>query len=211
MYTPAEFSMSDPRTLADFIEANSFATLVSYDGGFPKATHLPLLLDRDTGDRGQLVGHMARANPQWKSIDSQNVLAVFHGPHAYISSSWYETDQAVPTWNYVVAHVHGTCNIVDDRDSVLEIVRQYMDVYERQHQQANRTRPASEDYIQNILSATVGFRIAIDRIEGTWKLSQNHDPARRENVVRRLRELGGDQRNQVAELMSETLKKSGDA
>lgn len=205
MYTPASFAVADPQTLAEFIDANSFATLISTGDGLPSATHLPLLLDRESGDRGHLIGHMARANSQWQSMDAQDVLAVFHGPHAYISSSWYGTDRAVPTWNYVVAHVHGKCEIVDDDESMLEIVRRYMACYERQHQEKNETRPASEEYIGSILPGVVGFRIAIERIDGTWKLSQNHEPSRRKNVIHQLRELGGDQRNQIADLMNEGL------
>ena len=205
MYTPKSFSVTDPLTLADFIDANSFATLVSAGNGLPAATHVPLLLDRDAGDHGHLIGHMARANPQWKAMDAQDVLAVFHGPHTYISSSWYETDRAVPTWNYVVAHVHGRCEIVDDRESITEIVGRYMEYYERQHQERNKTRPANEDYVDSILPGVIGFRIAIERIEGTWKLSQNHEPSRRKNVIQQLRKLGGDERNQIADLMNESL------
>ena len=205
MYTPKSFSVTDPVTLADFIDANSFATLVSAGNGIPAATHVPLLLDREAGDHGQLIGHMARANPQWKSMDAHDVLAVFHGPHSYISSSWYETARAVPTWNYVVAHVHGRCEIVDDRESITEIVERYMVYYERQHQERNKTRPANEDYVNSILSGVIGLRIAIERIEGTWKLSQNHEPSRRKNVIEQLRKLGGDERNQIADLMNEGL------
>jgi len=106
MYIQSNFVETDQHKLHDFIERQSFVTLVSNDGGEPVASHLPLLLDRDHGPHGRLIGHMARANPQWQSADNQSVLAIFHGPHAYISPTWYEAVNVVPTWNYVAVHVY---------------------------------------------------------------------------------------------------------
>src|SRR4051812_36029868 len=101
MYVPTAFAETDPAKLHDFIEAHSFGLLVSAPGGVPVATHLPLLLERSTGPHGCLVGHVARANPQWEGLDGKPVLAVFSGPHAYVSPAWYESENVVPTWNYV--------------------------------------------------------------------------------------------------------------
>src|ERR1700677_1757380 len=100
MYIPTAFAESDPTKLHDFIEQHSFGLLVSQVDGQLFASHLPFLLERTTGSHGCLVGHMARANPQWKQITGQNSLVVFSGPHAYISPTWYESEQVVPTWNY---------------------------------------------------------------------------------------------------------------
>ncbi len=111
MYIPSSFAERNVSKLHDFVTANSFATLVSANsprsnnGGEPQASHLPLLCDRTFGPLGQLVGHMATANPHWRQLDGEKVLAIFAGPHAYISPTWYETDNAVPTWNYVAVHV----------------------------------------------------------------------------------------------------------
>src|SRR4051812_5840105 len=107
MYVPAAFAEPDRGRLHEFIEAYSFGLLVSSHRG-PFATHLPFLLDRTAGPHGTLVGHMARANPQWHDLDGREVLAVFSGPHAYVSPSWYEADDVVPTWNYVAVHARGT-------------------------------------------------------------------------------------------------------
>src|SRR5438445_13331101 len=107
MYIPAHFLESDLPTLHEFIERNSFGLLVSQCDGSPFASHLPFLLERSSGSRGTLVGHMARANPQWEQASGQRVLAVFSGPHAYISPTWYEADAVVPTWNYAAVHVTG--------------------------------------------------------------------------------------------------------
>jgi transcriptional regulator len=111
MYTPLSNHESHPQVLRDLIESYSFGTLVTAGTAGLLATHLPLLLDSD-GHR--LRGHMARANQQWQRLDEDPVLAIFQGPHAYISPTFYEAEFAVPTWNYVVVHVTGTAHIIDD-------------------------------------------------------------------------------------------------
>src|SRR5580658_7964071 len=125
MYVPAHFSQTDSTRLFDFMEQNSFGLLVSQLGGEPFATHLPLLLDRQAGPSGTLIGHVARANPHWQTTD-RNVLAIFSGPHAYISPSWYEADNVVPTWNYLAVHVYGRLEIEDDHAATVQIVRDYV-------------------------------------------------------------------------------------
>src|SRR4051794_6236182 len=122
MYVPSWFARTDPAELFVFMESHSFALLVSTRDGAPFGTHLPLLLDRTAGPHGTLIGHMARANPQWRDLDGRPVLAVFGGPHAYISPSWYEAENVVPTWNYVAVHATGTFRLADDNDAVREIV-----------------------------------------------------------------------------------------
>ena len=107
MYIPAAFVESDPTALHGFIEQHSFGLLVSQLDGQPFASHLPFLLDRAAGTQGTLIGHMARANPQWRQSDGQTALVIFSGPHAYISPTWYEADQVVPTWNYAAVHAYG--------------------------------------------------------------------------------------------------------
>ena len=109
MYIPKHFTIKDEETKYEMIEQNSFATLFSQHNGAPYATHLPLLLNRETLT---LSGHFARPNEQWKDSGNQQVLAIFQGPHSYISPSWYETNKAVPTWNYVAVHVYGELEIV---------------------------------------------------------------------------------------------------
>src|ERR1700729_1397013 len=129
MYIPAAFAESDLAKLHDFIQTNSFGVLVSQVDGEPFASHLPFLLDRNSGPHGCLIGHMARANPQWQSAHGQSVLAIFPGPHAYISPTWYESENVVPTWNYVAVHVYGTFQVVEDHQETVEIVRNYVAYY----------------------------------------------------------------------------------
>jgi transcriptional regulator len=131
MYIPAAFAERDLTRLHDFIERHSFGLLVSQVDALPFASHLPFLLDRTAGPHGALVGHMARANPQWREADGQTVLAIFSGPHAYISPTWYEAEQVVPTWNYTAVHAYGRVQIIEDESALLEIVQETIRLYER--------------------------------------------------------------------------------
>src|SRR3954454_15754742 len=181
MYVPPHFAENDLSKLHDFIEAYSFGLLVSQVDGLPFATHLPFLLDRTAGAHGTLVGHMARANPQWREAASQTALAIFSGPHAYISPSWYEAEQVVPTWNYAAVHAYGRAEIIQAEDALLEIVRKTVRVYERA-----MPRPwsfdASGPFVKRLLAQIVGFRIEIETVEGKFKLNQNHTVERRRKV-----------------------------
>ncbi len=204
MYLPPHFEKTDLTTLHDFIVEHSFALLISPDGPQTQASHLPLLLDRYAGERGELIGHMARANPQWQQAEDATVLVVFSGPHAYISPSWYEAENVVPTWNYAAVHVYGRFEAIHDPVALTAIVRAYVDEYER-------GRPApwqlagSYEFVDRLVRQIVGFRIPIERLEGKWKLSQNHPPERREKVICALEQQGGEQSQAMAELMRETL------
>lgn len=206
MYVPPAFAEHDLATLHAFIEQHSFGLLVSQVDGEPFATHLPLLLDRSAGPQGSLLGHLARANRQWEALAGQTVLAVFSGPHAYISPAWYEAENVVPTWNYTAVHVSGRAHLVEDRDTLWDIVRTTTEVYER-----SRPEPWSvgerNTFLDRLLPLIAGFRIEIDRIEGKWKLSQNHSVERREKVIRALAEQGTENATAIAQAMRATLPK----
>ena len=205
MYIPAAFNETDPGKLFDLIQQYSFGLLVSGFDGEPFASHLPILLDRSVAPQGCLVGHMARANPQWEQAAGQTVLAVFSGPHAYISPTWYEADNVVPTWNYAAVHVYGTFRAIDDRDRLLQIVADYVDFYEA-------TLPApwkfdrAGEFSQKLVQAIVGFRIEISRIEGKWKLNQNHHLERQQKVIQALDASQSEMDKAVAALMQSRLK-----
>jgi transcriptional regulator len=181
MYVPGSFAVTDIVQLHAWMESYSFATVVSAGAAELEASHLPLLIDRAAGQYGTLVGHFARANPQWKNVAGQPVLAIFHGPHAYISPRWYDNRLLVPTWNYVAVHAYGRLEIMDDADETLALVRRMTAHYE-----ASFTDPwqlqADEDSLRKLATQIVGFRIPIDRLEGKAKLSQNHPPERRQGV-----------------------------
>ncbi len=204
MYVPAAFAETDVAKLHDFIEQNSFGLLVSQVDGLPFAAHLPFLLDRSAGPHGSLVGHMARANPQGPQIEGQTVLAVFSGPHAYISPTWYEAENVVPTWNYAAVHVYGRARVIEDREGLLAIVQRSVAFYE-----SGMARPWTVDpssvFIERMLGQIIGFHIEIERLEGKWKMNQNHPVERRERVIRALREKGGQDAEAVAEMVQKTL------
>jgi transcriptional regulator len=204
MYIPAAFEETDPTWLHDFVEQHSFGLLVTQVDGVPFATHLPFLLERTSGPRGVLVGHMARANPQWRNLQGQAVLAIFSGPHAYVSPSWYEASSVVPTWNYTAVHVYGRAEIVEEAGPLLEVVRETVRFYEEAMPQP---WPLDESgaFVERLLSQIVGFRIEIERIEGKRKLSQNHAVERRRKVVEALKRQGGEDAAAVAAMMEADL------
>ena len=203
MYIPAAFVEDDPATLREFIRRHGFATLITQGRAGLVAGHFPLLLDAETGPSGHLLGHMARANPQWRDVEGE-ALAIFHGPHAYISPAWYEAEGTVPTWNYVAVHAYGAFRVVEDRDELLDTLRRTVRVYEG-------SRPApwifdeSAGHVAGMLKAIVGFRIEVTRLEGKWKLNQNHPEDRRRRVVQALEDQADDDSRAIAALMAEGL------
>jgi transcriptional regulator len=208
MYVPTAFAETDPVKLHAFIEAHSFGLLVSTHGGEPFATHLPFLLERDAGPHGCLVGHMARANPQWHDLEGREVLAVFSGPHAYVSPSWYESEGVVPTWNYVAVHAYGTLRLVEDVDGLTRILAAMVATYE-----GARPNPwpfdTGSDFFRRLVKMVVGFRITVSRLEGKWKLNQNHPEGRRKKVARALESSDDPDARAVARLMAETFAGPG--
>lgn len=186
MYIPKSFEVSDEGVLDAFIASNSFATLISTIKGALFATHLPLILDRAEAPQGVLLGHVARANPHWRAFDSkQEALAIFHGPHAYISPGWYVTSPAVPTWNYAVVHVYGVPRLVDNEAWLSDLVDRLVATYE-----AGMPQPwpgvLPADFKSNLLKAIVGFVMPVERVEGKFKLGQNRPWEDQYGVVRHL-------------------------
>ncbi len=208
MYVPSHFHEPDLSTLHDFIQRHSFGLLVSQVEGFPFATHLPFLLEREVGPYGTLVGHTARTNPQCAAAKGQTVLAVFSGPHAYVSPTWYDAENVVPTWNYVAVHAIGKLEIVDDYSSISAIVGTMTDFYEK-----TMPKPWFFDetttFAERLLTQIVGFRISIEKLEGKWKLSQNHPVERQQKVVNALRKQGDENSQAISGLMHDRLVRSG--
>ena len=173
MYIPKTFEVTDVSVLHEFIETYSFGTLVTVGGEQAIATRVPLILDRASGRHGTLLGHVARANPQWRSFDgNRQCLAMFDGPHAYVSPTWYARSPAVPTWNYASVHVYGTPRPIHEAEQLAALVDRLVGIYEAGMPQPwSGELPAS--FKAGMLKAIVGFTIEIDRIEGKFKLGQN--------------------------------------
>lgn len=199
MYIPAAFRETDTGRLHEFIRQHSFATLTSHSERGLVASHLPLLVDPTRGPFGTLVGHFAKANEQAADAGAE-VLAVFSGPHAYISPTWYETPNTVPTWNYVAVHAYGVLRLIEDRAKLASILDEIVARYE-----GARPQPwpfdAGTDFHQKLLDGIVGFEIEITRLEGKWKLNQNHPVERRQRVITALNQAGGENNHAVAKLM----------
>lgn len=200
MYLPTAFAETDAAKLHEFMRQNSFAVLTSNGENGLIASHLPLLFDGENGPKGQLLGHTARANPQWRGVEGE-VMAVFSGSHTYISPSWYEEPGLVPTWNYVAVHAYGTFKVIDNREGLLDILRRSVHEYESPGEEP-WIFDESESHVDGLLNAIVGFRIDITRLEGKWKLSQNHPEARRRRVIRALEARSDEDSKKIAGLMS---------
>ncbi|MBF6025529.1 FMN-binding negative transcriptional regulator [Lysobacter niastensis] len=202
MYLPRAFAESDLAALDRLAAQDSFITLITVHDGAPTVNHLPVLYRRD-GDRVELIGHWARPNPQARHAGA--ATAIFHGPHAYVSPGWYpdkEEAARVPTWNYAVAHLHGSLETFDDEASLAAVV----DGLTRQHEAAVagdwRFEFERDDHRRQ-LRGIIGFRLVAERIELKFKLNQNHPSANREAVADRLARQQRDDSRDVAALMRE--------
>lgn len=187
MYLPPAFRQDDLDTLHRQIAASRLATLVSHGPQGLVASHLPLLLEPGEGEFGTLYGHLARANPHWRELAAGGeVLAIFHGPEAYVSPSWYpgkaEHGKAVPTWNYVAVHAYGPVELFDEPERLRRLLGRLSDRHEAGRAQPWSLDEAPRDYIDGMLRAIVGFALPIRRLEGKWKLSQNRPAADRAGV-----------------------------
>jgi transcriptional regulator len=172
MYIPKSFSQTDLNILHTFMQEHSFATLVSQTDEGLVATHLPLLVDKSRGEYGTLLGHMAKANQQWKGITERESLVIFQGPHSYISPNWYETHPSVPTWNYTTVHAYGTPRLVDDPEIIKGTLATLVDYHESGFLPAWEMN-LPEDYMHKMMQSIVAIEIPITRLEGKFKLSQN--------------------------------------
>lgn len=205
MYVPRHFSIDDQAAMVDFMRRNSFALLTTCAEDGPFVSHLPLL-HVDGGAHGKLVGHMARANPQWRHFESgKEALVVFWGPHAYISPAWYDTPNQVPTWNYQTVHAYGTARIVEDQAETLATLRTLVDTYEGGFDAPWRMEDLPDGLAAGMTRGIVAFEIAIARLEGKAKLSQNKSVKDRQNAAAKLAALGGEDNLRTAALMRATL------
>lgn len=205
MYVPSSFAETDINVLQDFIEQNSFATLVTLREDVPFASHIPILLDRNQGEYGQLVGHFAKANPQSGTAALEKVLTIFHGPHAYISPSWYETGDLVPTWNYQAVHVYGRYSAIDDPEQLKDVLNQYVNFYEAGQPTPWAMQTVDPEFFDQLLKSIVGFTIDIERIEGKFKLSQNHPVDRQKKVIDALQQQRTENSQAIARQMQDRL------
>lgn len=204
MYVPKSFEVTDPDKLVEVMRRFSFATLITTADGVPFATHLPVLHQPQPGTAGVLVGHVARANPQWQHFANQaESLAIFSGPHAYVSPSWYATELAVPTWNYIAVHAYGVPRVIEDEAWLESLLDEMVQRYESARLQPWPNQ-LPDDFRRNLLKSIVGFEMPITRIEGKFKLSQNRPEQDQANVVRELSSSANPEARAVADWMQAT-------
>jgi transcriptional regulator len=183
MYSPPYNRVEDRKELVAFMQANSFALLVTATGGAPMASHLPVVVA--DGENGIVIhSHMAKNNPQWQEFFDDEVLLVFWGPHAYVSPRWYEQKERVPTWNYAAVHAYGKVTVTKDR--VAKHAAQRELVAQLDPQWLPKFDALRPEYVQNMLDGIVTFDIAVTRLETRWKLSQNRGRREQELIAAEL-------------------------
>jgi transcriptional regulator len=197
MYLPKHFEQHDPEALQGLMRDHPLASLVSVGDDGPTADHIPLefiadnglhgLQDRSSPLHGLLRGHVARANPLWQRAAGKPVLAIFSGPQAYITPSWYPskaaTHKVVPTWNYAVVHAHGVLQVIEDAPWLRALVGGLTDHHESRRAVPWSVDDAPDDYVQQMLRAIVGIQIPVQRLVGKWKISQNRNQPDRHGVA----------------------------
>ncbi|HEY5850901.1 MAG TPA: FMN-binding negative transcriptional regulator [Lysobacter sp.] len=204
MYLPRAFAETDLQALDWLAQRDRFITLVTVQDGEPTVTHLPVLYRRD-GERVELIGHWARPNPQARH--SGPALAILHGPHAYVSPSWYpdkEEEARVPTWNYATAHLRGALTTFTDEASLAMVVDGLSREYEASVGQDWRFELERDDH-RSQLRGIIGFRFVAEQITLKFKLSQNHPLANRESVIAQLDASPREGGREVATLMRERM------
>ena len=203
VYLPPAFTEARPEVLVAHIERHDFGLLVSHGAAGLVASHIPFLVER-RDEELHLLGHLARPNPQVEDLSvSREVLAIFSGPHAYISPSWYADGPSVPTWNYVDVHAYGRLQLVEDDDCLGRLLRRLSDRHEAGNPAPWRMRDLPEAYLAGMLKGIIGLDITVTRLEGKFKLSQNRPAVDRPRVIAALERCSDDDALGVAALMRE--------
>ena len=181
MYIPEHFEVTDRREIFSFIKANAFGQLISNVEGRLFSTHIPFLTSTN---QQRLLGHVAKPNPQWESIEGQEVLVTFQGEHDYVSPSLY-IDQGVPTWNYQAVHVYGKCGVISEPEKLSSLVNRLT-----RENESTLENPWEPEFNPSMLNAIVGLEIAITEIQCKYKLSQNRPESDRANVAEAFKKRG---------------------
>ena len=187
MYVPPAFRLEELAAIHDAMRAARSATLVTATAEGLVGTPLPVLIDESEGQYGTLYAHVARANPQWKLVPSTEAMAIFSGPEAYVTPSWYatkaETHKVVPTWNYVAVHAYGPVEFFDDADRLLDVVTRLTNLHERARSEPWAVSDAPSDFVKSQLKGIIGVRLPITRLDAKRKMSQNRNAVDRAGVI----------------------------
>lgn len=204
MYIPKRFKVEDDHEVWSFMKNHSFATLVTTKEGRPVATHIPVIVRREE-ERLFISGHVAYGNPQWRSFeDADEALVIFQGPHAYISSSWYEQEQ-VPTWNYQAVHVYGTIRQQSDTELRIDL-KELMSTYEQHREHPVLWETVTPALLEREIRGIVGFVVEVMEVQAAYKMSQNRNAHDYANIVEQLRKEPETGAAQVAKEMNRLRK-----
>ena len=199
MYTPEIYKNENQEEIKKFLQENSFGILINQTNEKLCATHIPLELDTNENGNEILWGHISKENPQWKGfLDNDQILAVFSGPHSYISSSWYDHEN-VPTWNYIAVHVYGKIKIIEG-EAVIQSLKKLVDKYEQNSENPVRIEDLSKQTMMQS-RGIVAFEIEITEIQATKKLSQNRDEKNHQNIISELEKTNNNQSIAIANEM----------
>ncbi len=199
MYTPRHNRVEDQATLVAFMQAHSFAALVTHGEGGLRATHLPVIVET-AGEQVRLLAHLAKPNPQWRDfVPGGEVMVVFAEPHAYISPRHYERLETVPTWNYAAVHAYGVPRLVEDRDEKYAQQMKLVALHDREYHARFPDLP--REYIDKMLAGIVSFAIDVTRLDARFKLSQEKLPVERERIIAELEASGESWAEETARLM----------
>ena len=211
MYVRPEHQFTDPAAALNLIDAHALGTWVCHGQDGLVINHVPFWLDRQNGPNGTLVGHVARANPVWRTLGAAAAsVVVFQGPQAYITPGWYpgktQHGKVVPTWNYAVVHAHGVARAVHEADWKRVMLERLSHAQEATQDQPWRVSDAPVDYIDGMLRAIVGIEIPIDRLEGKLKASQDEDLPDRLGTMSGLGAAASDTERAMGYLVAAALK-----
>ncbi|MFD1397031.1 FMN-binding negative transcriptional regulator [Kroppenstedtia eburnea] len=204
MYIPKKYKVTDVNELLDFVETNAFATIVTMKDNKPIATHLPLRLSKKE-DTYYLTGHFAYGNPQWRTLaENDQVLVMFQGPHAYISSSWYSHED-VPTWDYQAVHIYGKASVLEKEELVKDLTGM-LEKYEAHREHPVLWDTLSPSLLERELKGIVGFQVKIEDIQASYKSSQNKNDTDFHNIIENLHKEGNPNASAIAEQMKKLRK-----
>ena len=198
MYIPKLYREEERSKILEFLQRNEFATLVTFDGEKPVASHLLMEVVEEGGSL-LINGHMSKANPQWRTFErTPEVLVIFQGPHTYISPTWYNHVN-VPTWNYQIIHVYGRPRMVTDHDETYAMLSRL--VARNEENPAYRMETLPQDFVEREMKGVAAFQVEATRIEANYKLSQNRDDESYWSVVSHLEQREGEMSHEVAKAM----------
>ncbi len=188
LYIPKAQLVEDRKLLHDFMEDHRFVEFVTAAPAL-KITHIPVILDREAGPYGRIFGHISRQNPQSRDIDGHHTaVAVFRGPHGYISPTWFEKKDVVPTWNFAVVHASGRPRVVDDKHALHQLLGRLIDSFEKYRGSGYDFSKLPEPYVSSLMEGIVGFEMELESLEGKFKLGQNWSEKDKQAALEHLRQ-----------------------